>query len=80
LKATAEAFAAVAARARKLGLEGVTHDKKLNKDLKHALERATNVATSFRTKKKTHRLRWIVIISALLGGGYAEWLRRSNAR
>jgi hypothetical protein len=80
LKATAEAFATVAARARKLGLEQATHDKKLNKDLAHALDHATKVATSFRTKKKTHRLRWLVVVSALLAGGYAEWFRRSKAR
>jgi hypothetical protein len=80
LKASLEAFASALKRTRKVGLRRATDDRRLTKDVNQALEHASKAVSIFQGRKKTHRLRWagVVIVSALLAGGYAESMRRRS--
>ena len=78
LKASLATFAAVVKRARKVGLRKATDDRRLSKDFNQALEHASEAVRIFQGRKKTHRLRWVVIGSALLAGGYGESMRRRS--
>jgi hypothetical protein len=78
LKASLAAFAAGVERARKVGLRKATDDRRLSKDFNQALEHASEAVRIFQGRKKTHRLRWVVIGSALLAGGYGESMRRRS--
>jgi len=82
LKASLGAFASVLKRSRNVGLRKVTDDRRLTKDFNQALEHASNAVSIFQGRKKAHRLRWVgvgvVIVSALLAGGYGESMRRRS--
>jgi hypothetical protein len=78
LQASAAAFAAAMARARQLGFEKAAADKKLNRELEHALGHASKAATRFRRKRQTHRLRWLLLGSLVAAAAYGESIRRSG--